>query len=191
MSDRWEDWFQPGETLLWEGAPSPGIRNLMQNVFFTVFGLPFLAAGLFVSGLGLGYFFGFAPNWNAWHLAIGAFLALFGLPFIGAGAGMALGPWVHDYLRPRRIRYALSDRCGYVASRMWKRSMDVLPIRATRIETEEHRDGTLSVWFHFEQHRDSDGDTQTAKKGFEALADGHDVYRMIRNLQDGLATDPA
>lgn len=181
MSDRWEDWFQPGETLLWEGAPAPGFRNVLQGLFFTAFGLPFLGAGLFVSGMGLGYLLGFAPDWNAWHLAIGVFLTAFGIPFIAVGAGMVFGPWLYEYLRPQRIRYALTDRNGYVASRMWKRTMDVLPLRrVARIETEEHRDGSLSIWFHFEHSRDSDGDMQTTKKGFECLADGHAVLRLLR-----------
>lgn len=181
--DRWEDWFQPGETLLWEGAPVPGVRNFFQNAFFTVFGIPFLGAGIFVSGLGLGYFFGFVPDWNIWHIAIGIFLTAFGVPFIGAGGAMVFGPWVHDFLRPRRIRYALTDRNGYVASRLWKRTMEVLPLRAdTRLETEEHRDGTMTIWFFFESSLDSDGDRQTTKKGFEALRDGHEVFTMLRGL---------
>lgn len=179
--DRWEDWFQPGETLLWEGAPAPGFRNIPQNLFFTAFGIPFLGAGLFVSGMGLGNLLGFTNDWTPWHLAIGVFLTAFGLPFITVGAGMVFGPWVHDYLRPKRIRYALTDRNGYVASRMWKRTMDVLPVRkSTRIETEEHRDGTMTVWFHFDQTLDGDDDRRTEKKGFESLSDGHEVYRLLR-----------
>lgn len=184
MSDRWEDYFEPGETLLWQGAPAPGFRNLLQNIFFTAFGIPFLGAGLFVSGMGLGYLFGFAEGWTPWHLALGVIMAAFGMPFIAVGIGLVFGPWLHEYLRPMRIRYALTDRNGYIASRMWKRTMDVLPIRPDgRIETEQHSDGTMSIWFHMETFKDSDGDTQTTKKGFEALSDGQEVFQTIRKLQ--------
>lgn len=191
MSELWQDWFQPGEELLWEGAPAPGIRNPIGNAFITVFGIPFLGAGVFVSGLGLGYLFGFAPGWNPWHLAIGVFLTAFGIPFIAAGAGMVFGPWLTEYLRPRRIRYAITQRNAYVASRMWGRKMEVLPIRpGVHIETEEHRDGTMSLWFHFDKYTDSDGDKQISKKGFEALRDGREVYRQIRNLQSHSTLEP-
>lgn len=190
MAERWEDWFVPGETLLWEGAPAPGIRKPFLNIFFGIFGLPFLGAGLFVSGLGLGYLLGFMENWSPWHLALGVFLAAFGVPFIIAGGGMVFGTWTHDYLRPRRVRYALSNKNGYVASRFWDRKMEVFPIdESARIETQSHSDGTTSIWFHFQHRRDSDGDDHIDKKGFEALADGEEVYRMIRNLKAGLPVD--
>lgn len=187
MSERWEDWFQPGETLIWEGRPAPGFRNILQSLFLTAFGTPFLGAGLVTSGMGLGYLFGLV---EAWHVGLGIILTAFGIPFIAVGAGMVFGPWLHEYLRPTRVRYALTDRNGYVASRMWKRTMDVLPIRkSTRIETEEHRDGTMSVWFHFEHRLDSNGDRQTDRKGFECLRDGHEVYRLLRSrlndMEDG------
>ena len=186
MADRWEDWFEPGETLLWEGAPAPGFRKIPQGIFFTAFGIPFLGGGLFVSGLGLGYLFGFAGDWSPWHAGLGIVLGAFGVPFMAVGAGMVFGPWVHDYLKPRRVRYALSDRNAYIASRMWKRSMDVLPIQSDmRIETEEHRDGTMSVWFRVDAYKDSDGDVHATRKGFEALTDGHAVYRTLRRLQAG------
>lgn len=192
MRDQWEDWFQPGETLLWEGSPAPGFRNYLQNVFFTAFGIPFLGAGIVVIGIGLGSLSGLSGTWNLSTVALGVFLIAFGIPFVVVGAGMVFGSWVHDYLRPTRIRYALTNRNGYVASRMWKRSLDVLPIRKdSRIEIEENRDGTITIWFHFEQGLDSDGDRQITRKGFETLTDGHEVYRRIRNLQTGLTVDPA
>lgn len=179
MYDRWEDWFQPGETLLWEGAPAPGFRHVPRNIFFTAFGIPFLGAGLFTSGMGLGHLFDLA---EMWHVALGVFLTAFGMPFIAVGAGMAFGPWMHEYLRPSRVRYALTDRNAYIASRLWKRNMEVLALRPeTDIEIEEHRDGTVSLYFHFDSYRDSDGDRRTEKKGFEALSDGRDVYAMLRN----------
>lgn len=183
MADRWEDWFEPGETLIWEGSPAPGFRHVLRNLFFTAFGIPFFGAGLFVSGMGLGYLLGFAEDWNVWHVALGIVLAAFGVPFIAVGAGMVFGPWLDEYLKPSRVRYALTDRNGYVASRLWKRGLEVLPLRAgTRVEYEEHTDGTGSVYFYFEDYRDSDGDRRSEKKGFEKLAEGHEVYQRIRGL---------
>ena len=185
MHDRWEDWFQPGEVLIWEGAPQPDVPNLFQSLFFAAFGLSFLGAGLLVSRLGLGHLFGFIDNWSLWHIPLGIFLAAFGVPFMVAGGAMAFGPWVYMYLKPRRIRYALSNRNGYIASRMWAQKMEVLPIRSDiRIETETHKNGNMSIWFYSEHYKDSDGDDVTSRKGFEFLKDGMDVYRLIRAQQE-------
>lgn len=192
MADRWEDWFQPGETLLWEGAPSAGLKSIPLNIFLTLFGVPFLGAGLFTSWTGLGYLFGFNGDWQIWNLGLGIVLSAFGVPFLVVGCGMMFGPWLYEILRPTRLRYALSNKNAYVANRMWGRKMDILPIRAqTHIETEEHRNGSMSIWFHFERYLDSDGDKQTRKKGFENLADGHDVYLRIRSIQDEIETNPS
>lgn len=187
MFERWEDWFQPGETLLWEGRPASGLRHIPRNIFFTAFGIPFLGAGLFCSGLGLGYIFNFATVWN---LPLGIVLFAFGLPFIAVGCAMVFGGWVEEYLKPRRVRYALTDRNAYIASRMWKRNMEVLALRpGTDIEVEEHRDGTVSLFFHFDSYKDSDGDRRTDKKGFEALADGRAVYALLRDRLSNLESE--
>ncbi|NND22574.1 MAG: hypothetical protein HKO14_10835, partial [Silicimonas sp.] len=37
-----------------------------------------------------------------------------------------------------------------------------------------------SLYFHFDNYKDSDGDRRTEKKGFEALSDGRDVYAILR-----------
>lgn len=178
MYDRWEEWFEPGETLLWEGHPAPGFRYVWRNVFFTAFGIPFLGAGLFTAGLGLSYIFALGGIWEA---ALGIVLTAFGIPFITVGAGMMAGPWLHEYLRPTRVRYALTDRNAYIASRFWKRNMEVLALKPEgHIELEEHGDGTVSLYFHFHDYKDSDGDRRTDKKGFEALSDGREVYRLLR-----------
>jgi hypothetical protein len=180
MRNRWEDWFQPGEMLLWEGAPSPGFRQIPRNILLGLFGLPFLGAGLFTCYFGLTQIF----SGNLGGLVAGIFVGAFGSIFVLVGGAMVFGTWLEEILAPRHIRYALMNRNGYIASRTFGRKMEVLPIHSdTRVETQENSDGTLSVYFHFETARDSDGDQRTDKKGFERLANGHDVYRVIRDLQ--------
>ena len=45
-SPAWQDYFQPGEQLLWDGAPKPGIHGKPRIIFLTIFGLPFLVIGI-------------------------------------------------------------------------------------------------------------------------------------------------
>ncbi|MEP2262099.1 MAG: hypothetical protein ABJI00_11830, partial [Paracoccaceae bacterium] len=152
----------------------------LRNIFFSLFGLPFLTVGLFTAASGVGHL----ASMTVGDLAFGVFLAAFSVPFIGAGGAMVFGPWIADHYVPRRTKYALTNKAGYVATRYWTRSMDVFPIRAeTRIELTEHRSGASTVNFHFEETRDSDGDQTTVKKGFSDIEDGATVYRLIRDIQ--------
>lgn len=188
MKDRWEDWFQPGETLIWEGAPAPGFRQIPRNILLGLFGLPFLGAGTFTCYFGLTQLVGGSIG----GLVSGIFIIAFGAIFVVVGGAMVFGTWLEEILAPRRTRYALTNKCGYIATRMFRRTMQVLPIRPdTRVETQENIDGTMTVYFHFETTRDSDGDQRLEKKGFEGLADGQEVYRLIRGLQSREGHEPA
>jgi hypothetical protein len=53
MAESWQDYFQPGEALLWEGAPKPGVHGWPKIIGLALFGLPFLIVGIgiFVAGL--------------------------------------------------------------------------------------------------------------------------------------------
>lgn len=180
VKERWEDWFDQDETLLWEGAPKVGTTHWVRNIFFSAFGIPFLGAGIGSAASAFGHLVSFSIG----DLAIGIFLALFSVPFIGAGAAMVFGGWMSDYYVPRRTRYALTTKAGYVATRYWGRNMDVVPVsKNVRIELIEHRNGTATVFFHFEKTRDSDGDLRTTMKGFREIEDGDKVYRLLRDLQ--------
>ncbi len=188
MAERWEDWFQPGEKLLWQGAPAPGQWNILRNLFLTAFGIPFLSAGLFVSSMGLGYFF--SPD-RSIEFLLGVVLFAFGIPFIAVGGGMVFGTWISDWMTPTHTRYALTTRAGYIAKRLWKRNLEVLPIQQDMlIEFEEGRRGTGSVYFHFETDIDSDGDKSSTRKGFEGINDAQAVYRLLRELKSGNVPDP-
>lgn len=184
-SEKWEDWFDENETLLWQGAPKKGIIHWFRNILLSFFGFPFLAAGLACAGVGLGYI----ADLGIGSIFLGIFLAAFSVPFIGVGGAMVFGTWVADYFVPLRKRYALSTKAGYVATRYWGRNMDVFPILPEiRIELTQHRNGASSVHFHFEERLDSDGDLTMTKKGFEDIEDGEVVYRLIREVQAGKET---
>ena len=180
MAERWDDWFDEGENLLWQGRPE-NVRHWGVGLLISVLGGPFLLAGLFVAANGL-RMLGAADAMGEY--AFGVFLTLFSLPFISVGFGMVFGIWILDYLTPKHTRYALTNKAGYVATSFWNRKMDVFPIMPDiRVELIENRRGTSTIFFHFEEKLDSDGDQLTSKKGFTDIADGKEVYRIVRGLQ--------
>ena len=179
MADRWEDYFVPGETLLWEGHPEPRSGFSPGMLGLAIFGLPFLVVGVGLSGGALLAFLGFS---NSLVEAAGSlFLFFFGLPFAGAGIGMVFGPWYAARNAHRYIRYALSDRRAYIASNWWSRKMEVLAIAPDAPVSIE---AGQSVFFQSTRSLDSDGDTVTKRRGFEHIADAPKVYRLIRQIQD-------
>jgi hypothetical protein len=177
MADRWEDWFEPGERLVWEGAPEGRLRPSPGMIGAAIFGMPFFLAGLGVSAGGLFYGLGADLGWGT---AGGLFTFLFGLPFVGVGAGLVFVPFYLQARAHRHVRYALSDRRAYIASRWWNRKMEVLTVAPDAPLTLENG---RSVYFHTVVGTDSDGDRSLDRKGFENLSDAMAVYRLIRDLQ--------
>lgn len=181
----WEDYFHGRETLLWEGAPISGIRGKPTLIFLTLFGLPFLGAGLFVSGGGLLTMLSFD---GLAAVGGGLFMFLFGLPFLFVGLGMTVGTWIVAGNRHEFIRYGLSNKRAYIAQSWWNHTMESYPITAdSYLEFEQGR--TDAVWFSKLQSKDSDGDQTTQKTGFENIADGAKVYAMLRDIQEQRAKE--
>lgn len=173
----WETYFEPGESLLWEGAPSPKVRVSPKMIFFAIFGLPFAGAGLFIMLDGFGMLLDGFPD-----LFIGIFMIVFSLPFTAVGLGLSVGPSYKARMAHRKVRYAVSDRAAYIATRWWGRKMQSYPIEADTALVFEEGD-VSNIWFHSETYRDRDGDSHNAKIGFENIEQGAAVYRMLRGIQ--------
>jgi hypothetical protein len=181
MTAAWTDYFQPGEHLLWEGRPERGIPNWPAYTFFSLFGSPFLLAGLTATGVGIGALTGHVTEGEGPSIM----MIPLGLVFVVVGGGLVFGPWYAGATAHRKIRYAVSDRCAYVARTYWRRTLEVYPILAsTPVVLEKGRAGD-TVYVHVRKERDSDGES-TTRVGFENIADGETVYRLIRRIQDGM-----
>jgi hypothetical protein len=177
-ADRWEDFLDPGEKLLWQGAPAPGLRITLPMVGLSLFGLPFLAAGLGTFGFGLVQLLG---GRSLAEGGTGLFLIAFSAPFAGVGGLMVFGTWYKA--AHRRVRYALSTRRAYVATSWWKRRLESYPISPdTPLELE--RGPTDSIWFRTETRPNSD---TTTRVGFENITEGERVYALLRRIQRGEA----
>ena len=178
-ADRWDDYFEPGERLLWQGAPEPGLKMAPLMVFLSLFGVPFLGAGVAVFASGLHQA---AQLDSASGVGFGLFLTVFGLPFIAMGAGLVFGPWYAALTAHRKVRYALSDRRAYIAKSWWNHTLESYRIRPDEpVELVQGRNDT--VWFHVGDEVDSDGDRATRRAGFENIADGRKVYGLLRAIQ--------
>jgi hypothetical protein len=183
MADAWEDFFQPGETLIWDGAPLPGIHGWGKIIGLALFGIPFLVIGTGILVTGLALLVG--PTWA--DFGLGVFIAAFSIPFAGIGAFLVFGQGIAAAQAHRRIRYALSTRCAYIGTTWLKPSLEIYPIlKSTPVGLEKGRMAD-TVWFHVRNEKDSDGDLSTTRIGFDNIADGDKVLSLIRSIQAGRA----
>lgn len=183
MADAWEQYFQPGETLLWEGAPKPGVHGWPKIIGVAIFGLIFLFAGLGVFATGVAKAL-LGEGWFDYGLAL--FILLFSLPFVAFGASAVFGGWWTAAKAHSRVRYAVSTRCAYIAKSYRTRSIESYPILAgTALGLLKGRRSD-TVWFHVRSEKDSDGDRFTTRIAFENIADGETAYRLLRSIQMGL-----
>lgn len=172
--------LRPGEIVLWEGAPVPGLHHPGKTAAMVIFGLPFLCIGAALLLYGAIHLPA-SPTLNDAGLAL--FLMLFSVPFGGIGAVMVFGPFIEARTNARDIRYTLSTRAAYVARAGRFPSLKVYPILPhTALELEPgRRAGT--VWLHSRLELDSEGDLGTTKAGFENIAEADKVFVLIRDLQ--------
>jgi hypothetical protein len=181
MADSWESYLQPGERLLWEGTPLPGIRNQPRLVFLSLFGLPFLLGGLFGVAVGLRHVF-----WLG-EVGIGSVALALSLVFVLIGYVLVAHQWVEAARAHRTTRYALSTRAAYIARQGARRSLECYPILAGTALELDHCRGYDNLWFHVRVEEDSEGGTTTTRIGFEGIRDGTEPYRLMRGIQTGQA----
>jgi hypothetical protein len=170
----------PGETLLWEGSPVPGLHQRRLTVFLMIFGLPFLIIGvaLFFHGLLQLHKVGTASD-----AGLALFTAAFALTFGGIGAFLVFGPLIEARTASRDVRYTLTTRAAYVHRTGRFPSLKVYPILPSAALELEPGKRASTVWVHARLERDPDGDLGTTKAGFENVAEADRVFRMILDLQ--------
>ncbi|MEJ6404167.1 hypothetical protein [Yoonia sp. 2307UL14-13] len=177
--DRWDDYFEPGEVLLWQGAPEPGIRSFWGTLFLSIFGVPFFGGGLMIAGSAFASFF---QGWNLFGIAMGIFLLAFSVPFLTVGAGLVVGSWLAAIYGHRFTRYALTNKRAYIANSFYRHSLKSFQIKPDDIITLTQGNFD-SVHFKTVHDRDSDGDKTTHQIGFDGIVDAREVYQMIRKIQ--------
>lgn len=185
MADRWEDYLDPGERLLWAGAPATGIRVTPRGIATSVGSLFLLGfALLWTAGAGWGLWSGQWRQAEGFMLAFLIFFPLFGLPFIAAGLYGVIGHYFFDARTRARTRYALTDRRALIAIDGRERTLRSWPIREDTV-VDFLPGAEASIRFATEVQVDSDGDKTHTRTGFELIPDGEAVLRLIRQIQTG------
>ena len=166
--------LKPGESLVWAGQPSPD--RFMRDGFKTwFFFLPWTAFAIYWMAGASGFHW---PRFDReWDL-----FPLFGLPFLFIGlGGMSMPYWKRR--EARSTIYAITNRRAITIE--GAKSITVKSYLAADIadlERTEHQDGGGDLVLRKEGYRDSDGDKQTSRYGFFAIADVRRVEQLIEAL---------
>ena len=159
--------LQPGEVLLWEGAPEPGIHFQRSDLFAIPFSLLWC---------------GFAIFWEISVIAAGGPLLfkIWGVPFVLMGLYITVGRFFFRARQLARTRYAVTDRRVIIADR---RETVFLPYgQIPLLQKEVRANGTGTIWF---QPPTSYGAGKHHRRvpgvGFEEIADAERVYKLIES----------
>jgi hypothetical protein len=187
LSERWEDFLDPGETLLWTGAPATGLRVTPRGLAISLGSLFLLSfAVLWTAGAGVGLWSGAWREESGFLRVFAIAFPLFGLPFIAAGLYGVIGHYFIDARTRARTRYALTNRRALIALNGRERMLRSWPIGPATI-VDFLPGSEASIRFATEVQVDSDGDKSHTRIGFDRIPDGAAVMRLIRQIQTGTA----
>lgn len=176
---QWEDYFDPGETLLWEGAPEPGSPFSPVKILMSLFGLPFLGLGAMFMLFGLSNVASFG---SFSQVFVGFVPLIIGLSLFSTGFGLSVGPWIVAGTEHAFVRYAITDRRAYVARSWWRREITSYPVGAdTEITLRQARRDRVS--FYTRSAADRKGTVKQVRVAFDNITDGPKVTALLRQLQ--------
>jgi hypothetical protein len=163
--------IEPGERLLWSGAPAPGAAAL-GALPASLFGIPFT---------------GFAVFW-IWGAATAATHApgpwalfpLFGTPFLLIGLGMLAAPlWAA--MRAGSTVYAVTERRALIILRGGAGGVTSYShAELQQLMRIERPDGSGSLFFAWQASPSTRAFQQFSRVGFVGIADVRRVERLIR-----------
>lgn len=167
----WQTVLLRGETLMWTGQPRRGLMLRPADALLVPFSL---------------LWGGFAIFWNVmvWRAA-DWFFRLWGLPFLVAGLWLIGGRFFSDAWLRAHTRYAVTDRRVLIRT-------SLLPLqsldrnRLPRLEMDEHKDGSVSLWFAergslfgWGRRRSLWSTAFDRTPHFERIAKGREVYDLL------------
>jgi hypothetical protein len=169
MSDGWEGILDPGEEVLWQGRPEPGVRfdwsKPTKPIFFAIFTL-------------------IAIFMTVQIMREGGFEWLLTLPFVAIGLYQLVFVHYWDAYMRQNTRYTITTRRALIATeRFGTRKLDSYPLDNERIRLSlQERDGLTDIYFlyGFGEERPSGS---RRRIGLLRLADGRHVYELMRRVQ--------
>jgi hypothetical protein len=165
--------MEPGEIILWEGAPKPGIVNWTGFVIGAAFGALFTIVGLFGVYEGLQEIFVRSADGIVLLNTAVAFWFLVG------GPAVMVESWRLAFRKLQTERYAVSSRCAYIYDGRPTPTLKMYPIHKDLELKLDTRKGYSNVWFQFVD----DGDGGIIRSGFEAIVDGATPYNLIKDIR--------
>ncbi len=164
----WDGILDPGEEVIWQGRPDGAVVFKPANIATFLFGLAFA---------------GFALFWMIMASTAGGFFWMFGLIHFSVGIGISIGGLFWSAYRRRHSWYTLSNRRAFIASDLplRGRSLDSYPITPDTVLSLD--DGPLPTLHFAETTKRTKNGHRRIKIGFERIAEGRDVYRMMRDIQ--------
>ena len=166
--------LRPGESIVWAGQPIPD-RFMKGGFLLWFFFIPWTAFSLFwIAGASGFKLPSFDSGWS--------FFPLFGLPFLLIGLGGLSAPiWLRR--KALSIIYAITNERAISIEGAKSVTVKFYLVNGLKaLERTEHQDGSGDLVFQDEHYRDSDGDRQTRKKGFFAIADVRRVEQLLERL---------
>ena len=162
--------LQPGEYVLWEGAPKKGMRLQKSDAFLLPFSL---------------FWLGFALFWEYMAIAGGApiFMALFGLPFVLIGVYLLFGRFITRARNLSSTHYVVTDQRLLFLYR--KNTQFLLYQNIETLEKEQSKDGKGTIYFfprnfYYNRAASYRGNTNPLQgRAFEDIEDVERVYRLI------------
>lgn len=158
--------LQPGEQLLWYGAPSQGFRLQKQDWFMIPFSILWC---------------GFAIFWTLGASAAGGAFGLFGIPFVAVGLYITLGRFFHDAYRRKRTYYGVTDQRVILLE---PKAIKSLPYHQIPVlELERHGNGTGTIYLSEQLHGYRNGRHRAygERTALRFVSDAARVYGIIQS----------
>ncbi|MEX0302823.1 MAG: aspartate carbamoyltransferase catalytic subunit [Leisingera sp.] len=167
-TDSWAGILDDGEDIIWQGRPEGGISMRPFSIFEAVFGL---------------FFAGFALFWMTQAAKAGGSFWMFGLLHFSVGVGIVFHAVLWSAFVRRNSWYTLTNRRAFIATS--------LPLMGRRLKSYpltgdtplELVDGQPASVFFAERTKRGKNGSYTVPVGFERIAEGREVYRMMREIQ--------
>ena len=164
----WEGILDADEGIRWQGRPDGAMVWKPSNFITILFGLAFS---------------GFALFWMIMAASAGGGFWMFGLIHFFVGIGIGIGPIFWSTYRRRNTWYTLTDKRALIATNLPMRGRKLKSYPITKETPLEFSTGDpASITFATERRRSKNGSYEV-KIGFERIADGKQVYAMIRDIQ--------
>lgn len=160
--------LQPGEQLVWHGAPANGVRLQKSDLTMIPFSL---------------LWGGFAIFWEVSVIKTGApfFFSLFGLPFVAIGLYMIFGRFIHDAYTRKNTYYGITNQRVILIEPKKVNSLPFHQIPTLELVLEKGDLG--SVFFAPQTYQQRRGKTviNTSRPGLRLIADAPRVYNLIQS----------